>query len=756
MQTHISFSLRSRALQISECLQSKTTALVLRRVSGGCCPVLDSREAAITLLPPLGASALLKESFSTKRAPRATGVFLKMASRSCVSGCGRFLTSSDGHDRCPSCLGFRHAEAALVDESCSHCGNMTIAMLRSRYLLARRGGIPLALPRSSSSGRRTTSAQGQGDLRITVRASPSSASPRASHSSSTSHRLGFPDEYAGSSDRAGPSISFGAPADDRLSITASGDELGSGEDDSAALPPSGRVALPESDPELTAMLSRAAESIGLHYRRPPSPERSRLDDWFLRAQAERRQPPPVPFFPEVHEEVTRSWKAPFSARSRPSASSVLTTLDGGAAQGYVEVPPVERAIAMQLCPQGAAAWRGNPRLPSRACKFSSALTAKAYGAAGQAASALHAMALLQVHQAKALKQLHEGDADPGVLQELRTATDLALRATKVMARALGQTMSTLVVHERHLWLTLADMRESDKHRFLDSPISQAGLFGEAVEDFAQQFSAAQKQTEAFRILPRRSAAVSTPPPAAAPPPARRRRRPPAASTSAPARPQQQPSQWPQHGAGRRKAAWPASAPAKPVKCQGRRRPWDGRPGASGSCSSGDGDRTTPSPGGGPGGEFLFCSATGPWVSGTQNFIRAVSFFSGSQEGEDGSVRDPVSTFPSPSLFASGQQGPVRGRDAFSRAPCPAVEPGECCTTHSDPTSRRSAFRVGPLGSTALPHRGYVYVSPGPACTAPGGLARAPQAVSLAPEDSATRFSSPGVLPSSGAIGSPQC
>ncbi len=250
-----------------------------------------------------------------------------------------------------------------MDESCSHCGNMTMAMLRSRYLLARRGGIPLALPRSSSSGRRTTSAQGQGDLRITVRASPSSTSLRASHSSSTSHCLGFPDEYAGSSDRAGPSISLGAPADDGISITASGDELGSGEDDSAALPPSGRVALPESDPELTAMLSRAAESIGLHYRRPPSPERSRLDDWFLGAQAERRQPPPVPFFPEVHEEVTRSWKAPFSARNRPSASSVLTTLDGGAAQGYVEVPPVERAIAMQLCPQGAAAWRGN--LPGR-------------------------------------------------------------------------------------------------------------------------------------------------------------------------------------------------------------------------------------------------------------------------------------------------------------------------------------------------------------------------------------------------------
>ncbi len=65
-----------------------------------------------------------------------------------------------------------------------------------------------------------------------------------------------------------------------MSIAASEGKLTSGDDDSAALPPSGRVALPESDPELTAMLSRAAESVGLHWRPPPSPKRSRLDDWF--------------------------------------------------------------------------------------------------------------------------------------------------------------------------------------------------------------------------------------------------------------------------------------------------------------------------------------------------------------------------------------------------------------------------------------------------------------------------------------------
>ncbi len=41
------------------------------------------------------------------------------------------------------------------------------------------------------------------------------------------------------------------------------------------------VAMPESDLEVTAMLSRATERVGLEWRKPPCPEPSRLDDWFL-------------------------------------------------------------------------------------------------------------------------------------------------------------------------------------------------------------------------------------------------------------------------------------------------------------------------------------------------------------------------------------------------------------------------------------------------------------------------------------------
>ncbi len=156
---------------------------------------------------------------------------------------------------------------------------------------------------------------------------------------------------------------------------------------------------------------------------------------------------------------------------------LLTTLDGGVARGYAGIPQVERAVAVHLCPRNSATWRNRLRLPSKACKLTAALAAKAYNAAGQAASALHAMAILQVHQAKALKQMHKGSTDPGLMQELRTSTDFALRATKVTARSLGKAMSTMVVQERHLWLNLAEMKDVDKARFLDAPISQGGLFG---------------------------------------------------------------------------------------------------------------------------------------------------------------------------------------------------------------------------------------------------------------------------------------
>ncbi len=144
-----------------------------------------------------------------------------------------------------------------------------------------------------------------GDPRASVRASPPGTSPRTSYSSHSVGPVRLLGDFAGSS-HGMASISFGAPPEDSMSIAASGDGLTSSEDEGAVgLPPSGVVASAASDLELTAMLARAAASIGLEVNRPPSPEPSRLDDWFLGAgRGSQPRPTPVPFFPEVHEELT--------------------------------------------------------------------------------------------------------------------------------------------------------------------------------------------------------------------------------------------------------------------------------------------------------------------------------------------------------------------------------------------------------------------------------------------------------------------
>ncbi len=81
------------------------------------------------------------------------------------------------------------------------------------------------------------------------------------------------------------------------------------------------VAMLESDLEMTAMLSRVAERVGLEWRKPPCPEPSRLDDFSAPCLS-----------PGCAWGAYRSWTAPFTARNRPANSSSLTTL-GSAARG---------------------------------------------------------------------------------------------------------------------------------------------------------------------------------------------------------------------------------------------------------------------------------------------------------------------------------------------------------------------------------------------------------------------------------------
>ncbi len=131
-------------------------------------------------------------------------------------------------------------------------------------------------------------------------------------------------------------------------------------------------------------------------------------------------------------------------------------------------------------------------------------------------------------------------------------------------------MSSMVVQERQLWLNLAEMKDVDKARLLDAPISQAGLFGDTVEGFAQLFSAVKQQTEAIQYILPQSDAPSTAAPGARPQSARHRGHPPASSRAAPSQAVSTPK--PARRASRRRVAPPASQPGPKSSRKSMKRP----------------------------------------------------------------------------------------------------------------------------------------------------------------------------------------
>ncbi len=122
---------------------------------------------------------------------------------------------------------------------------------------------------------------------------------------------------------------------------------------------------PAMDADLFRILSKAVEELGLEWSPPKEPSRSHLDEWFLpgRHQAPRQRA--LPFFPEVHDEITKSWCAPYSSRLRASSSSTLTSVDSAEEKGYDSLPPLDESVAAHLCPPTAIGWKAKAAYPSK-------------------------------------------------------------------------------------------------------------------------------------------------------------------------------------------------------------------------------------------------------------------------------------------------------------------------------------------------------------------------------------------------------
>ncbi len=83
---------------------------------------------------------------------------------------------------------------------------------------------------------------------------------------------------------------------------------------------------------------------------PRESRASKLDERFLRGanfKPERRK---LPFFGNLHQEISRSWKQPFSSRLTNAAAADFTNLVGSVEQGYTAMPVVEDTLASHLSP----------------------------------------------------------------------------------------------------------------------------------------------------------------------------------------------------------------------------------------------------------------------------------------------------------------------------------------------------------------------------------------------------------------------
>ncbi len=243
--------------------------------------------------------------------------------RDCLS-CAEPIESSDGHESCVFCLGRAHAEAALGESDCPHCGDMSLRTLRLCVPIVQGDELAqLTLPHSSSAAsfepRRKVPRVSDADLSGSGDEPVPAQCPRAPHPPAagllpvcfiTADLCPSPD--------AQDVVSFGAmegteEEDDAISVAASAREEWSNSPlDYTAPHGSDAGDLHHSDVELLSVLSKAVDELGLEWAPPAEPARRHLDEWYLQSDHGRKDTPrrPGPFFPEVHNEIKKLLNAP--------------------------------------------------------------------------------------------------------------------------------------------------------------------------------------------------------------------------------------------------------------------------------------------------------------------------------------------------------------------------------------------------------------------------------------------------------------
>ncbi|KAI2651994.1 Transposon Ty3-G Gag-Pol polyprotein [Labeo rohita] len=369
------------------------------------------RHRRVTSLTRKHKSTCARTSMSKKS--EKTKNVSKPGFRACVPPCSRYISSGDTHALCVACLGAEHAASALERADCphcdalrriaTHCDALPMRLLRSRKDLFSAEGSFISVPRgsgpsSAEAERRLHSWGSQLDLVEGMETGDplSSASPTRSAA-----------RPSGSEACAAVSSPRGSAS--TLAISSS-EEVDVVSVDEAAAPQ-----FPQYE-ELLEVVTRAVAKLSIDWPAEPLVEtqKSKLDERFLRSR-----PPParrsLPFFPDLHTEVSRSWNAPFSSRLFIPASYNYGYVAGLDERGYRAMPRVEQTLASYLSPESASSLKA-PVLPSKPLRVTSALA----------------------YQADLLKELDEGEEMPS----MPSSTDTRRRVSK-RRRSSGSSLAVI-------------------------------------------------------------------------------------------------------------------------------------------------------------------------------------------------------------------------------------------------------------------------------------------------------------------------
>ncbi len=305
-----------------------------------------------------------------------------MEYRRCQPPCACFIASDDPHSKCVKCLGFPHAREVVYGTSkCKFCENLRLRTLRSRLEVFDRESSIFPRRALEASAALHESATWGSDLELEAMESEQTglafSLPLSPEHVRANSPVEFVHDYLYPNPEARDTVSFGL---DDVLLTAASDSEDFGPALADTFPPSGQEAWPSAAySELVDVLSRTTEKLSLDW--PNEPRESqllRLDERFLSGPNSRPEWRKLPFFSDLHHEITRFWKQPFSSRLDNTAAADFTNLVGSVEQGYTAIPVVKDTLASHLSPSLAPSWKSRPLLPTKPCRTTSALIGKSY------------------------------------------------------------------------------------------------------------------------------------------------------------------------------------------------------------------------------------------------------------------------------------------------------------------------------------------------------------------------------------------